>query len=445
LTRRPKGIGPVPFDSSLREAVKDRLTVHPDDCAAFAIAGRVPTVVASPKTFEQTADALRACALEGARVVIRGRGTKSVQPPAPAALDVVVDVSSVAKSIDIRADDLTAVVSGSVGIADLRAALAAKERFFPCDVPFAADATVGGALAAGSNGALAARFGGLRDNVLGMRVALSDGSRAFAGSHVVKSVAGFDSHKLFIGSRGTLGFIGEAVLKLAPIPPDERVLVARFADARSACSAALDVAAAPVFPYAVTLHCARSAERIAALTALTRPDEWLAVYRFGGLRRSVARAIEAVRQTCSDRACSATDVLDRGGVERAWLDVAELAGGRTYPAAEWCAYRAACLPTEVPTVLEAAAVAWPTLEISAHPTLGVVFAHVRADAASDAPALWRAVSDAAGSAICTSAPPGRTDIAMPPRSYAPYALFRRLKTSFDASGTLDPGRMLGAI
>jgi len=445
LTRRPKGIGPVPFDSSLREAVKDRLTVHPDDCAAFAIAGRVPTVVASPKSFEQAAAALQACAREGARVVIRGQGTKSAQPPAPAALDVVVDVSSVAKSIYIRADDLTAVASSSVRIADLRAALTAKERFFPCDVPFAADATVGGALAAGSNGALAARFGGLRDNILGMRVALSDGSRAFAGSHVVKSVAGFDSHKLFIGSRGTLGFIGEAVLKLAPIPPDERALVARFADPQNACAAALDVAAAPVFPYAVTLHCPRSAQRIAALTALTRPDEWLAVYRFGGLRRAVGRAVETVRQTCAQHGCSATDVLDRGGVERAWVDIAELAGGRMYPATGWCAYRIACLPSEVPSVLAAAAAAWPALEISAHPTMGVVFAHVPADVAVDAPGLWRSVGAAAGSAICTSAPPGRTDFAMPPRSYAPYALFRRLKSEFDASGTLDPGRMLGAV
>jgi glycolate oxidase FAD binding subunit len=445
LTRRPKGIGPVPFDSSLREAVKDRLTVHPDDCAAFAIAGCVPTVVASPKTFDQAADAIRACALEGARIVIRGRGTKSAMPPPPAALDVVVDVSSVSKSIDVRADDLTAVASGSVRISDLRDALAAKERFFPCDVPFADDATVGGALAAGANGALAARFGGLRDNVLGMRVALSDGLRAFAGSHVVKSVAGFDSHKLFIGSRGTLGFIGEAVLKLAPIPPDERLLVVRFADARSACAAALDVAAAPVFPYAVTLHSARSAERIAALTALTRADEWIAAFRFGGLRRAVARAVDAVRKICVERACTAMDVLDRGGMERAWKDIAELAGGRMYPADDWRAYRIAALPTGVPSVLAAAAAAWPELELSAHPTVGVIFAHVPAKIAVDAPALWLAVNDAAGSAICTSAPHGRTDFAMPPRGYAPRALFRRLKTAFDASSTLDPGRMLGAI
>ncbi len=445
MTRRPKGIGPVPFDSSLREAVRDRLTVHPDDCAAFAIAGRVPTVVASPKTFGQAADALRACTLEGARVVIRGGGTKSNAPPPPAALDVVLDIAGIARSSEIRADDLTAVAAGSVRIADLQAALAAKERFFPCDVPFADDATVGGALAAGRNGALATRFGGLRDNVLGMRVALSDGSRAFAGSHVVKSVAGFDAHKLFIGSRGTLGLIGEAVLKLAPAPPEERLLAARFADVESACAAALDVAAAPLFPYAVTLHCAHSGERIAALTALTRPGEWLALFRFGGLRRAVAHAIEDVRRICAQRGCSSADVVDRGGLTRAWKDVVELAGGRAYPAARWRAYRIACLPTAVPAVIRAATVAWPALEISAHPTLGVVFAHVPAELSTDAADLWRTVRDSAGSSICTSAPPDCSDDVSPPPTYAPYALFRRLKASFDEARTLDPGRMPGGI
>ena len=210
----------MPFDSSLREAVADRLTVHPEDCAAYAIAGCVPTVVASPKSFDQAAAALRAAAAERARIAIRGRGTKSASPPRPRALDVVLDVSACGKTIDVQAEDLTARVSAGARIADLEAALAAKERFFPCDVPFSGGASIGGAIAAGRNGALAQRFGALRDNVLGLRVALPDGSVSFAGSHVVKSVAGYDSPKLFIGSRGTLGLIRETLFQLQPTPPE---------------------------------------------------------------------------------------------------------------------------------------------------------------------------------------------------------------------------------
>jgi len=442
----------VPFDSTLREAVADRLTVHPDDCAAYAVAGCVPTVVASPKSFEQAAAALRAAACERGRVAIRGRGTKSDSPPRPRSLDVVLDVSGCGKTIDIQADDLTARVSAGARMADLESALAACERFFPCDVPFKAGASVGGAIAAGRGGALGQRFGGMRDNVLGLRVALADGSIAFAGSHVVKSVAGYDSHKLFIGSRGTLGVVGEAILKLAPVPPDERALVARFGDAGRAAAAAMDVAAAPVFPYATTLHDPQTSERVTALAGATRAGEWLAIFRCGGLRRALAKQLDDIARICKQNGCLATEIADRSGVRRAWTDVAELAGGSAYPAARWIAYRISCLPSRLAAVIDAAQKTWPGVELTAHPALGTLFAHVPASALAgsgvplvDHAPVWRAVEEAAGHATCTSAPVDVRDDALPPRAYAPYRLLRRLKDAFDPDGVLDPGRMPGGI
>lgn len=441
----------MPFDSSLREAVADRLTVHPDDCAAYAIAGCVPTVVASPKSFDQAAAALRAAAAERARIAIRGRGTKSAAPPRPRALDVVLDVSASGKTIDIQSEDLTARVSAGSRIADLDAALAAQERFFPCDVPYSAGASIGGAIAAGRNGALAQRFGALRDNVLGLRVALADGSISFAGSHVVKSVAGYDSHKLFIGSRGTLGLIGEAIVKLAPAPPDERALVVRFRDANDAIAAALDVAAAPVFPYATTLHDPQASVRISALAGATRAGEWLAIFRCGALRRALAKQIDDIGRISKQHGALATETIDKSGVRRTWTDVAELAGGAAYPASQWIAYRISCLPSRVPAVIDAAQRTWPGVEITAHPALGALFLHVPAAAPSlDGPAadharVWTAIEGAAGHAVCTSAPADVRDDVLPPRAYAPYRLLRRLKDAFDPEGVLDPGRMPGGI
>jgi glycolate oxidase FAD binding subunit len=446
LTPKPKGIGPVPFDSSLREAVADRLTVHPADCAAYAVSGCVPTVVASPKTFEQAAAALRAVSGERALVAIRGRGTKSHEPPRPRALDVVLDVSGCGKSVDIQADDLTVRVAAAVRMTDLESALGAQERFFPCDVPFFGGATVGGAIASGRNGALSQRFGALRDNVLGLRIALADGSIAFAGARVVKSVAGYDSHKLFVGSRGTLGLIGEAILKLAPAPPDERALVARFREPADAIAAALDVAVSPIFPYAVTLHDPRASERIAALAGATRAGEWLAVFRCGGLRRALAKQLDDIAAICVRNACTATDVIDRSGVRRAWGDIAELAGGAAYACERFIAYRISCLPSAVAPVIAAATNAWAGAEISAHPAIGAVFVHVPPGALENAGEMvWAAVERGAGHARCTSAPEDFDGDPSPPRAYAPYHLLRRLKDEFDHSGTLDPGRLPGGI
>src|SRR4029450_11527701 len=62
------------------------------------------------------------------------------------------------------------------------------------------------------------RYGGPRDLVVGMRVALSDGTLARAGGKVIKNVAGYDLAKLFAGSFGTLGAIVEVCVRLHPLP-----------------------------------------------------------------------------------------------------------------------------------------------------------------------------------------------------------------------------------
>ena len=54
-------------------------------------------------------------------------------------------------------------------------------------------------LATGDCGPLRHRYGAPRDLVLGMTVALSDGTIARSGGKVIKNVAGYDLAKLFIG------------------------------------------------------------------------------------------------------------------------------------------------------------------------------------------------------------------------------------------------------
>ena len=66
-------------------------------------------------------------------------------------------------------------------------------------------ATLGGVIAAGDSGPLRTRYGGPRDLVLGVQVALSDGQTARAGGRVIKNVAGYDLSKLYTGSLARLG------------------------------------------------------------------------------------------------------------------------------------------------------------------------------------------------------------------------------------------------
>jgi len=83
-------------------------------------------------------------------------------------------------------------------------------------------ATVGGVLSTNDSGALRLRFGALRDLIIGVTIALPDGTLASSGGKVVKNVAGYDLPKLVTGALGTLGVITRAVFRLHPLPLNSR-------------------------------------------------------------------------------------------------------------------------------------------------------------------------------------------------------------------------------
>jgi glycolate oxidase FAD binding subunit len=85
-------------------------------------------------------------------------------------------------------------------------------------------ATIGGILAANESGALRLRYGGLRDLIIGVTLALADGTLARSGGKVVKNVAGYDLPKLATGALGTLGVITQAIFRLHPLPQQTRTL-----------------------------------------------------------------------------------------------------------------------------------------------------------------------------------------------------------------------------
>src|SRR4029077_13862018 len=157
--------------------------------------------------------------------------------------------------VDHVPEDLTVTVRGGMPFAALRAALAARGQFLPLDPPHVArGATVGGIIAANSNGFGRYRYGSVRDLVLGVRAALPDGTSARAGGRVVKNVAGYDLNKLFIGSLGTLGVVVEATFKILPLPPVTRAASATFDSAGDAFGAADALVRTSLRPTAVVVE-----------------------------------------------------------------------------------------------------------------------------------------------------------------------------------------------
>ncbi len=88
-------------------------------------------------------------------------------------------------------------------------------------VALPAGGTVGGALAVGRSGVRRLGHGPVRDCVLQLRYVSAAGAIVKAGGPTVKNVSGFDLCRLFVGSRGTLGFIGDVILRTRPRPRAE--------------------------------------------------------------------------------------------------------------------------------------------------------------------------------------------------------------------------------
>ena len=132
-----------------------------------------------------------------------------------------------------------AIVGAGVSLEALQAAASRANQFYAPD-PTERTASIGGTIATNASGSRSFRYGSTRKHVLGLRVALIDGSvrHVKRGDQVdfpvaqiplpntTKNTAGYllspgmDWVDLFAGSEGTLGVVLEAELRLLPKPAE---------------------------------------------------------------------------------------------------------------------------------------------------------------------------------------------------------------------------------
>lgn len=137
-------------------------------------------------------------------------------PPRPSA--VTISTRALQRVIEFEPRDLTVSVEAGLGWAEFTRLLDEAGMMVPLDPPFAAQATVGGVVAANLSGPRRRLYGTARDLVIGMRYATLEGKLIQSGGMVVKNVAGLDMAKLMIGSFGTLAAITSVNFKLIPKP-----------------------------------------------------------------------------------------------------------------------------------------------------------------------------------------------------------------------------------
>src|SRR6266852_3276585 len=202
--------------------------------AADTVSGVQPKLVVEPGTEGELAEILRLSSEAGVVVIPRGGGTKLAWGNSPAHAGLILSTARMNEIIEHAWADLTVTVQAGCTIQRLQETLAQHGQRLALDPLWPEKATVGGVLSTNDSGALRLRFGALRDLIIGVTIALPDGTLASSGGKVVKNVAGYDLPKLVTGALGTLGVITRAVFRLHPLPLNSRSFSVSHVNAEAA-------------------------------------------------------------------------------------------------------------------------------------------------------------------------------------------------------------------
>ncbi len=188
------------------------------------------TALVRPGNAGEVAAVLRACRDAGACVTVQGGRTSLVAGTVPENDDILLSTERLDR--DRRRRHRGAPRQRRRGDnpgAPCSVAATAAGLVFGVDLAARESATVGGMASTNAGGLRTVRYGNMGEQVLGLDVALPDGSVVHRHSRVRRDNTGYDLASLFIGAEGTLGVITALDLRLhpTPVPPGHRDLRVR--------------------------------------------------------------------------------------------------------------------------------------------------------------------------------------------------------------------------
>jgi len=419
----------------------DRLVVDPSALSAAAIDGRTPRWIVRPATIDHVAAVLAIAWDENLAVVPRGSGTALALGAPPSRVDVVLDLTTLNHVLEDNPDDLTVSVEAGITAGGLAERLAGRRQWLPIDSPGWRRRTLGGMTATNAAGPLRARYGTLRDLVLGVRFVQADGVVTWGGARVVKSVTGYDVPKLMVGALGTLGVLCELTLRLQPMPDAEQTWLATFTSIEAAQGFVARVMDSPLEPMRLELL------NEAALRACQAPSAPF------GVAVAIGTARPAVREQGERLAVLASS--ERVRVAAVGDDLWTHYDGALTPAEDEVVIRIGSLPSRLADTITAVERGLPAAERAALITGCASLGTLRvAITGADMDTVKRLVEDVrtltaefGGSVVIESAPAAvRADVE-PWGAIEPAALgvMRAIKQEFDARGVLNPGRFVGGL
>ncbi|MFZ0701852.1 MAG: FAD-binding oxidoreductase [Candidatus Acidiferrales bacterium] len=332
----------------------------PEDLAAYSVDALAPQIAARPATAPQVSALVEFAVAENLAVIPTAARTKLSIGLPPARYDLAIDMARLDRVISYDPGDLTLSVEPGIRLARLAKVLAEHNQFLPLAVPFFERATVGGTLASGVDSPLRQAYGTARDFVLGVEFVSGDGALAKSGGRVVKNVSGYDLHKLFLGSIGSLGVITRVNFKTFPLPSCERLFVASLASSDDALALRQKIVASPISPPTLEILSPEIASLLfpsnAKLPSLdatrSSPSDWLLLAGISGSSAVLDRCSSDLRQMADQCDAKKSEMLSGSEREAIVSSLREAVPLIVESSPSAIVLKITALPSDVPDVLQ---------------------------------------------------------------------------------------------
>ncbi|HSQ23237.1 MAG TPA: FAD-linked oxidase C-terminal domain-containing protein [Pyrinomonadaceae bacterium] len=239
----------------LRDVVgNDGVLSEPEELLVYECDGlpqhkHPPRAVVFPTSTEETSEVLKVLSHQGVSFAPRGAGTGLSGGALAINRGVVIEMARMRDILKIDPENRLAVVQTGLVNVQLSRAVSPYGLYYVPDPSSQPSCTIGGNIAENAGGIHCLKYGTTTDHVLGARVVLSDGSIVDLDGNL----PGYDLLGVFVGSEGTFGIATEATLRLLPVPPAIRTLLADFTNVDDASRAVSAIIAAGMLPAALEM------------------------------------------------------------------------------------------------------------------------------------------------------------------------------------------------
>ncbi len=227
--------------------IVERETQKPYECDGLSAYCEMPLLVVLPETVEQVQQIMRICHARNIPVVARGAGTGLCAGAMPHAQGVVLGLAKFDKILEIDARARTATVQPGVTNLAISQAVGDLGLYYAPDPSSQIACTIGGNVAENSGGVHCLKYGLTVHNILNIKIITAQGDLVNIGSNALDG-PGLDLLALMTGSEGLLGITVEITVKLLPSPDNARVVMAGFDSVIEAGDAVAQIIAAGIIP-----------------------------------------------------------------------------------------------------------------------------------------------------------------------------------------------------